>query len=134
MKHKKSLMLTIAGIAICLLTAIGMAGCGSSEEAAAPEETTQAAVEETTVEETTAAETTQAPEQTEIGEDKALKIALKDAGLSKKDVDYSNSHLDYDDGITKYEVQFRQGTKEYEYDIDAYTGAILDKDIDYDND
>ena len=71
-----------------------------------------------------------------IGEDKALEIALADAGLSSGQVSNANAHLDYDDdrGRYEYEVKFYQGTTEYDYDVDAITGDITDKDIDYDND
>ena len=39
---------------------------------------------------------------------------------------------DYDDGFTKYEIEFRAGSFEYEYELDARTGKILksEKDID----
>ena len=71
-----------------------------------------------------------------IGEDKALEIALADAGLSSGQVSNAKAHLDYDDdrGRYEYEVKFYQGTTEYDYDVDAITGDITDKDIDYDND
>ena len=129
MRTKKSLLMMAAGLAICLVAMFAMAGCGSqSEEAAPPEETTVA--EETTAapEETTAVEETAA--QKEIGEKKALKIARKDAGVSKSDIAYSNAHLDMDDGRTVYEVEFQAGEIEYSYDIDAYTGEILERDQD----
>ena len=125
MKNRRTMMLSVAGLAVCLVAAIGMTGCGSQSEEAVPEETT--AVEETTtVAETTTAAQTEAQGE-EIGEDAALEIALKDAGLTKDAVDYSNSHLDYDDGRTEYEVEFRQGNTEYDYTIEAYTGEILER-------
>lgn len=34
----------------------------------------------------------------------------------------------------RYEVSFMQGNVEYDYTIDAYTGDILEKDVDRDND
>lgn len=115
-------MLSAAGLAVCLVAAIGMTGCGSQSEEAVPEETTA-------VEETTTVAQTEAPasQGDEIGEEAALEIALKDAGLTKDEVDYSNSHLDYDDGRTEYEVEFRQGNTEYDYTIEAYTGEILER-------
>lgn len=61
-----------------------------------------------------------------IGEDSATSAALKHAGLSKDEVDNLYTHLDYDDGLPEhYEVEFRKGTVEYEYEIDIYTGAVL---------
>ena len=129
MKNRKTMMLSVAGLAVCLVAAIGMTGCGSQSEEAVPEETT--AVEETT---TVAQTEAPAPQGDEIGEDAALEIALKDAGLTKDEVDYSNSHLDYDDGRTEYEVEFRQGNTEYDYTIEAYTGDILERSSEVDDD
>ena len=69
-----------------------------------------------------------------IGKAKARKIALKDAGLKKSEVELLFVEKDYDDGVRVYEVSFRKGNLEYEYTIDMYTGRILDKDIDRDDD
>ena len=71
-----------------------------------------------------------------IGEDKALEIALADAGLTNDQVSNTFVQLDFDDDLGKdeYEVKFYQGTTEYDYDIDAVTGDITDKDIDRDGD
>ena len=70
-----------------------------------------------------------------IGKKKAKKIALKDAGLKKSEVSYLNVSLDYEDDYRTdiYEVEFQKDRTEYSYDIDAYTGKILDKDMDYDD-
>ena len=43
------------------------------------------------------------------------------------------TELDDDDGRRYYEVEFEVGDTEYEYDIEAYTGKILDYEIDYDD-
>ena len=37
--------------------------------------------------------------------------------------------LDSDDGRRIYEVDFEVGSKDYEYDIDAYTGKIIKYEI-----
>ncbi|MBP3872065.1 MAG: PepSY domain-containing protein [Faecalicoccus sp.] len=60
-----------------------------------------------------------------IGEDKALEIALKDAGVKEKDTSYSLVHLDTEDGRIIYDVEFMVGNEEYDYDIDAKTGDIF---------
>ena len=124
---KKSLLWIVAVMVICTMSLFGMAACGSSSEE-------EPATEETTAVETTTEATTEAATDAEIGEDKALEIALADAGLTANDVSYTNVYLDVDDGRTEYDVEFHQGTTEYEYSIDAYTGDILEKDIDNDND
>lgn len=66
-----------------------------------------------------------------ISEEDALMVALTDANLNKDEIKNVYTHLEYDDGIYQYEVKFYKDTKEYEYNIDAKTGSILEKDIDY---
>ena len=60
-----------------------------------------------------------------IGEAKAKQIALSNAGVSEGDITGYRIKRDYDDGIVKYEVDFYVGNVEYEYDINATTGAII---------
>ena len=135
---KKTQIWFAAAVMICTMALFGLAGCGSSSEEAAPAEETT--VEETTVQETTVQETTAQPSETQapademIGEDRALEIALNDAGLSEGDVSYPNVHLDIDDGRNEYDVEFHQGNIEYNYSIDPYSGDILEKETDTDND
>ena len=106
------------------------AGCGSQQEEA-PEETTAPATEEVTEAPTEAA--TEAPTEaatTDIGIDKATEIALTDAGLKESDVQFTKQNSDIDDGVSIYEVEFTSGETKYEYDIDAATGNIRDRDTD----
>ena len=67
-----------------------------------------------------------------IGKDKALEIALNHAGLTSSQVKYVQNKLEFDDGRRAYQIEFRSGSLEYEYEIDAYTGAIIkaEKDVD----
>lgn len=65
-----------------------------------------------------------------IGVDQAKAIALKNAGLSAGEVTFTKAKLEKDDGVRKYEIEFRKGGTEYEYEIDAATGAILECDVD----
>ena len=64
------------------------------------------------------------------GEDRASQIALKDAGLTESQVSQLKVKLKVDDGTWYYEVEFRTIALEYDYEIEAYAGAILEKDID----
>ncbi len=66
----------------------------------------------------------------ELTEDKALEIALEDAGISADAANVTKNHIDHDDGVEVYDIEFTSGDKEYEYEIDVKTGAIHDKDID----
>lgn len=69
----------------------------------------------------------------EITDLQARMIALVDAGLKADEVTYTKCEKDLDDGIMKYEVQMRTPDgMEYEYDINAADGTILEKDIDRD--
>ena len=71
------------------------------------------------------------PSSNYIGVDKAKSIALKDAGLSASSVTFTKAKLDREDGVRVYEIEFYTSTKEYEYEINAKTGKIRDKDVEY---
>ena len=100
---------------------------------------TSAAVENTTVSATTAAQPqtaapTQAATQPQsaaptqaaasgISADRAKQIALSHAGVGS--ANFTKVELDTDDGVRVYEIEFKVGNVEYDYDIDASGGAII---------
>lgn len=61
---------------------------------------------------------------------RAKEIALADAGVKAADATFTKAKQDYDNGRVVYDVEFYAGQVEYEYEIDASSGAILDKDVD----
>ena len=63
-----------------------------------------------------------------ITQSRAKKIALADAGVKAANAVFLKASLDWDDGRAQYEVEFYSGNTEYDYDIDALTGAILSSD------
>ena len=63
--------------------------------------------------------------QADITAAEAKQIALDHAGLAADGVVFENIGLDYDNGIYHYDVEFRVGQLEYEYEIHAGTGEIL---------
>lgn len=65
-----------------------------------------------------------------IGEEKAIEIALQDAGFTRDQVERLRTELDYDAGKGEYEVDFNQGGYEYDYEIDAESGKIISFDKD----
>ncbi len=65
-----------------------------------------------------------------ITQEGARNIALEHAGLTADQVTNLRVHLDYDDNQAVYEVHFRLGRVEYEYEINAETGRILSYDRD----
>ena len=73
------------------------------------------------------------PSSNYIGVDSAKNTALNHAGLSASSVTFTKAKLENDDGISVYEIEFRQGQMEYEYTIDATKGTILEWDKDYDD-
>ncbi|MCD7733884.1 MAG: PepSY domain-containing protein, partial [Clostridiales bacterium] len=68
-----------------------------------------------------------------IGEEAAKEAALTDAGLTESNVTGLRVQLDVDDGVTIYEVEFCQGGNEYDYDVNATTGAIITKSVEPDD-
>ena len=68
---------------------------------------------------------------TKISEDEAKQIALNHAGLTTDQVTFIKSGIDRDNGRENYDVEFyTHDQKEYDYEIDPYTGAVLD--VNYD--
>ena len=67
-----------------------------------------------------------------IGYESALATALSHAGLDSAQVSDAEVEMDCENGIIIYEVDFRYGGQEYEYEIAASTGEIIqsEKDID----
>ncbi|MCD7744917.1 MAG: PepSY domain-containing protein [Lachnospiraceae bacterium] len=70
---------------------------------------------------------------TNISLDEAKAIALEKAGLSEADVTFKKAKLDKEDGIMVYEIEFYQGQMEYECEINAVTGAMIEFEAEYDD-
>ncbi|MCI9645760.1 MAG: hypothetical protein HFH40_02925 [Lachnospiraceae bacterium] len=62
-----------------------------------------------------------------IGLDAAKQISIADVGLDAAEVSFQKAKLDYEDGMAIYEIEFYTDTYEYEYEINAYTGEIYNK-------
>ena len=65
----------------------------------------------------------------QIDAETAKNAALADAGVNAADATFTKSRLDWDDGIQVYDVEFYTATHEYDYEIDAATGAIRSRDV-----
>lgn len=72
-------------------------------------------------------------QSTDIGENAAKDIALKDAGTSADQVQYLWTKMDYDNGKAVYDVEFVVNGVEYDYEIDAVSGTILSVDQEAEN-
>ena len=143
---KGTLMLLVAGVVTAAVLAL--AGCsgnqGASNDqkpadtsaapaAAAPAETS-AAPAAAPAETSPATEAAPAPapapapasaQDNYIGENAAKDIALTHAGVAEADIYNLDLKLDTDDAVVHYDVDFKAGGMEYEYDIDPVTGDIL---------
>lgn len=111
------------------LLAISAAGCASTDDVtpSTDDEALPPAISETSsVNETTIV-------ADNITADRAKEIALAHAGLTKADVTFVKAKLDTDDGRQEYEIEFYNGSTEYDYEIDMSTGEILSYDSDAEN-
>ena len=68
-----------------------------------------------------------------IGYAKAKVIAMNHAGVSESSVYEINVELDDENGKWIYEVEFKSGGREYDYEIDAASGTILKHEAERDN-
>ena len=77
---------------------------------------------------------TVAPEQLDdrgyIGLDAAKDIVLSQLGLTE--ASFNDHEYELDDGV--YEMEFTSGGVEYEYEVDARTGKVLEADVDGNDD
>lgn len=72
------------------------------------------------------------PDAALVGLDAAKSAALAHAGCSADEVVFTKAELDYDNGRAVYDIEFRKGRAEYEYEIDAAAGDVLEYDWDLD--
>ena len=74
----------------------------------------------------------------DINAEKAKQIALKDAGYSAKQVEYIRAEYEVDDGVKVWNVDIlvkdsKGRLVDYDYEISAKSGKILEKDREYEN-
>lgn len=135
----KKKVFVFAGV-LCM-TAMFMAGCGSQTPAAnqgvsgTDAQTQSSSAQNETIPESTASQTEVSEETvpqtmqstSENAEAAAKAAALKDAGVSEKDVLAISIHKDYDDGHEAYDVSIYTEDKDFDYTIDAASGTVLEK-------
>lgn len=68
-----------------------------------------------------------------ITAEQAKAKALEHAGLAADTVTFVQAKLDYEDGRQVYDVEFYSAKKEFDYEIDAETGAVISYDFDADH-
>ncbi len=75
----------------------------------------------------TSAPATQTSSGTQLTRDQALAVALQAAGLTKADVRDIDAELDRERGTLVWEVNFESGRTEYEFEINAFTGEVTQR-------
>lgn len=110
--------------------AISETGTDRSAAEEIPSVTSKPAETTAKPDETTKSTTTQKAPSTTVAEnnitaEEAKTAALNHAGLNASEVTFTKAKLDYDDGIAEYEIEFYSASEEYEYDINASTGAVI---------
>lgn len=66
-----------------------------------------------------------------IGVEKAKNLALADAGVSASQATFTKGKLDYDNGQPVYDIEFMTASAEYDYEIDAKSGAVRERSSEY---
>ena len=64
-------------------------------------------------------------EPVRITAQQAEEIALQKAELTREQVQFSRTERDTENGVPEWEVEFRHGDWEYDFDIHEVTGAVL---------
>ena len=77
---------------------------------------------------------TPAPSATDIGQERAVAIALSHANVQQSEAIIKKVEKESDNGVTYYEIEFIDSGFEYEYKINAATGAIIKADKERDDD
>lgn len=127
---RKSLAVMLMVMLMGLVCLFAMAGCSSDQPVS--QTTTNQSESQATTDQSADDPGTAVPSgnsASDIGEDKAGEIALKDAGLTKEDAERFRIERDRDNGHFEYEIEFVNNEKEYDYTIDAATGDILEKSV-----
>ncbi len=66
-----------------------------------------------------------------VTRDEAKAIALKHAGLKATDINRYKIDVDRERNIAVYEIEFNAGKFEYDYEINADTGAVIKSEKEY---
>lgn len=67
----------------------------------------------------------------EISVERAKQIALSHAGVGS--AKFKKAKLDYENGVKVYDIEFKVGNLEYEYDINVSNGAIISSSVEIDD-
>lgn len=127
MKFRNMIMVLLA-----VLLLVSLCGCGTAQALDAAEDRIEERMDavEDALQPTALPSATAAPGPTTdtaqtLTREQAEAIALEHAGFTADQVSYLRTEYEIDDGIPQYEVSFHEGRWEYDYEINAETGAII---------
>ena len=110
-------------VMIAFSVALGVAGCGNNKSGNVSAEIQNQTEKQDPLRNTSI-----------ISEEEARSIALTDAQVEAEAVTNIRIKLTVDDGRQVYDVEFYVTNQEYDYEIDAVTGEITEKDMEIEND
>ncbi len=111
--------------ALVVLALVGTATAYAAVNRSTAGDKTSQVFETTDTNNTTQSDTAASAEA--ITADAAKEVALTDAGLTADAVTFIKAELDYDNGMIVYDIEFYAENVEYEYEVNANTGAIYSK-------
>ena len=110
-------------VMIAFSVALGVAGCGNDKSGHVSAEIQNQTEKQDPLRNTSI-----------ISEEEARRIALTDAQVEAEAVTNIRIKFTVDDGRQVYDVEFYVTNQEYDYEIDAVTGEITEKDMEIEND
>lgn len=117
---RRYVCLVVAGLAASVLAAAGVCAASAPKQTACATCTKPACAKSTCAKQTCEKATCK-----KICPGEAKRIALAHAGLTEDGVRRFSWKLDREDGILVYEIEFKANGFEYEYEVNAVTGAIV---------
>lgn len=112
---KKNIFLKLIAITLIVFSVALVAACGNGKTVNAELNSASG----------TQATTNKAETSKDITLDKAIEIALKDAGVARENAKFKETGLDSDDKTPHYDIEFVAGNKSYDYEIAVSEGKIL---------
>ena len=117
-------MKKIFAIMLSLIFAVSLSACGFSSDNNADSKAKSNIMSDSIISSQMSDTIDSNTTETLITRDRAIEIALKEAGLKREDVYDLEADLDREQNGTYWEVDFDSGNYEYSYDIDAKTEKI----------
>ena len=127
-------MKKLLGIVLALIFVLSLSACtnksGGSDNQSEASNPQQTASEVTSSVVTDSSKPTQSKpsinaSDAKISKEKVIEIALKKVSKKQSEVYDIEAELDIENGVLVWEVEFEDGKFEYDFEIDAKTGAIV---------